>query len=85
MPRNVRPSWFSLSVDHSGNNPQTVKETGPRGRSGSASATLRVRSEGSVLPLIDVDAIGSADGASVLVRVVDLRSGKVLFLETFKQ
>lgn len=85
MPRNIRPSWLSLAVDHNGNAPTIVKETGPKGRAGSSSATLRVRSDGAVLPLLSIDAIGSADGGTVLVRVVDLRNGAVKFLETFQQ
>ena len=84
-PRRVRPSWFVLSVDNSGNDPVPVKATGPKGRSGSGSLRLKVRDCGSVLDLLDVDAIGSADGSTVLVRVTDKRTGRVLLSEEFRQ
>jgi hypothetical protein len=65
MPRFVRPSFVKIHVDG------LAKEiaTGPRSRSGELSAEFLVRSKGFVLPLLDVDMIASADGASVLVRV----------------
>lgn len=85
MPRFVRPSWFSLAVDNNGNAPSIVRETGPRSRTGTTSCNVKVRSAGAVLDLLDVDAIGSADGASVLVTVTDKRSGKVVFSERFTQ
>lgn len=84
-PRSVRPSWFVLSVDNSSNDPQPVKATGPRGRSGTGSVRVKVREKGGVLDLLDVDAIGSAEGATVLVTVTDKRTGKVLFSERFTQ
>lgn len=85
MPRYVRASWFVLSIDHASNDPVPVKATGPKGRSGTGSVRVKVRSAGSVLDLLDVDCIGSADGSTVLVRVTDRRTGKVLFLEQVAQ
>jgi hypothetical protein len=85
MPVRVRPSWFVLSIDNTSNGPVPVKATGPKGRSGTGSVRVKVRENGGVLDLLDVDAIGSADGASVLVTVKDLRTGRVLFSERFAQ
>lgn len=84
-PRRVRPSWFVLSIDHASNDPVPVKATGPKGRSGTGSVRVKVRSAGSVLDLLDVSAIGSADGGSVFVEVRDLRTGRVLFSEQVAQ
>ncbi len=84
-PRRVRPSWFVLSIDNTANDPVPVKATGPKGRSGTGSVRVKVRSAGSVLDLLDVDAIGSEDGSTVLVRVVDRRTGRVIFCETVAQ
>ncbi len=85
MPRNVRPSWCDLAVDHVSNSPQTVKGTGPRSRSGTLSASFKVRSDGSVLDLLSVDMIASANGETVGVVVTDRRTGRVLFSERFAQ
>lgn len=84
-PRRVRPSWFVLSIDHASNDPVPVKATGPKGRSGTGSVRIKVRERGAVLDLLDVDCIGSADGATVLVRVTDRRTGRVLFSEQVAQ
>lgn len=84
-PRRVRPSWFVLSIDDSANDPTPVKATGPKARTGTGSVRVKVRNEGSVLDLLDIDAIGSADGESVYVEVKDLRTGRVLFSERFAQ
>lgn len=81
----MRPSWFVLSIDHASNDPVPVKATGPKGRSGTGSVRVKVRSAGSVLDLLDVSAIGSADGGSVFVEVRDLRTGRVLFSEQVAQ
>lgn len=84
-PRRVRPSWFVLSIDHASNDPVPVKATGPKGRSGTGSVRVKVRERGAVVDLLDVDAIGSEDGSSVLVRVVDRRTGRELFRQEFAQ
>lgn len=84
-PRRVRPSWFVLSIDHASNDPVPVKATGPKGRSGTGSVRVKVRERGAVLDLLDVDCIGSADGSTVLVRVTDRRTGRVLFSEQVAQ
>jgi len=85
MPRNVRPSWVDVAIDNSSNNPQVVKGTGPKGRSGTLSALFKVRSAGSVLDLLDVTMIGSEDGRFVNVTVTDKRTGKWLFSENVTQ
>lgn len=85
MPRCIRPSWFVLSIDHASNDPVPVKATGPKGRSGTGSVRVKVRERGAVLDLLDVDCIGSADGSTVLVRVTDRRTGRVLFSEQVAQ
>ena len=85
MPRAVRPSWFVLSIDNTSNDPVPIKATGPKGRTGTGSVRVKVRKDGGVLDLLDVDAIGSADGNTVTVRVTDLRTGLVRFQETFHQ
>lgn len=81
MPRFVRPSYFTVRSDSR----SKPFGTGPSTRTGELSATLSVRDAGSVLPLLDVDAIASADGASVLVRVTDKRTGREVFSERFAQ
>lgn len=78
MTRNVRPSFVNLSVD--GRSPVA---TGPRSRTGTLSAMFSVRSDGSVLRLLDVHAL--ADGEKVRLVVVDLRTGAEVFSETFEQ
>lgn len=80
MPRNVRPSWIDLSVDG-----RTDISTGPRSRHGELSAILSVREDGSVLRLLDIDAIGSQDGKTVLIRVTDRRTHSTIFEERFNQ
>lgn len=81
MPRFVRPSFLTARAD----GVRTVVATGPKKRDGQLTATFLVRDGGSVLPLLDVDAIASADGASVLYRVTDKRTGRVVFEERFAQ
>jgi hypothetical protein len=81
MPRFVRPSFLTARAD----GVRSQVATGPKSRTGELSATFLVRDNGSVLPLLDVDCIASADGGSVLVRVVDKRTGKELFSERFAQ
>jgi hypothetical protein len=81
MPRFVRPSFLTARAD----GVATAVATGPKSRTGELSATFNVRSAGEVLPLLGVSAVASADGASVLVRVVDLRTGKDIFEERFVQ
>ena len=81
MPRFVRPSFLTARAD----GVRTAVATGPKTRSGELSATFLVRSAGAVLPLLDVDAIASADGASVLYRVSDKRTNAVIFEERFTQ
>ena len=78
MPRYVRPSFVNLSVD--GRSPVA---TGPKSRTGTLSAMFSVRDRGDVLPLLDVHCL--ADGDSVRVVVVDLRTGRELWSETFLQ
>lgn len=75
MPRNVRPSWCELSVDNTGNAPSVVKATGPKSRSGSLSATFKVRDKGEVFAALQVDIIGSGDGKSVRLVVTDCHGG----------
>ncbi len=85
MPRNVRPSWCDVSIADTDNAPTRKRGHGPRSRKGTLAVRFKVRSTGSVLDLLDVDAIGSAWGDSVLYRVTDKRTGKVLFEERFAQ
>ena len=80
-PVNVRPSWVNLSVD--GQN--TIRGTGPKSRNGSMTACFSVRSDSDVLPVLDVECIASGDKKTVLMRVTDIRTGKVLFEEGFVQ
>jgi hypothetical protein len=68
--RNVRPSWIRVSKDDTGNFPSIVKETGPRGRSGTLSAVFLTRELARPRTIVTVDAIASADGATVLWRIV---------------
>ena len=81
MPRFVRPSFLTARAD----GVRTAVATGPKSRTGELSATFSVRSDGDVLPLLDVSAVASADGGSVFFRVVDKRTGKELFAERFAQ
>lgn len=81
MPANVRPSWIDVVVDSR----DTNIGTGPRLRDGWMQAVLSVRQLGDVLPLLDIEAIASHDKTSVLVRVTDNRTGKVIFEERFVQ
>ena len=78
--RNVRPSWVNVNVDG-----RTVKGTGPRSRTGELSLNILSRINGSAVPFLTVDAIGSADGLSTFWRVTDNRTGKVLFEEKVAQ
>jgi hypothetical protein len=78
MPRNVRPSFVNLSVE--GRSPVA---TGPRSRTGTLSAMFSVRSDGSVLRLLDVHCL--ANGDTVRLVVVDLRTGREVFSEEFQQ
>jgi len=59
--------------------------TGPRSRRGQLSATFKVRQDGGVLPLLDVDFLPQEEGAKTLVRITDKRTGEVIFEEGFKQ
>lgn len=70
--RNVRPSWVDLRVDG-----KLVKATGPKSRKGELVATFSARADGVSVRLWGVEAIGSADGATTVWRVVD-SDGKVL-------
>ena len=79
MPRNVRPSWVTVVADGY----SSPVSAGPRSRTGTLSAEFAVRSNGSVLPLLDVHAL--ADGETVRYVVVDLRTGRELFSEVFEQ
>lgn len=81
MPRFVRPSFLDARAD----GVATPVATGPKSRSGELSATLSVRSAGDVLQLLDIAAIASKDGATVLVRVIDKRTGLPIFEERFTQ
>lgn len=81
MPRFVRPSFLIASADGVAGK----VATGPKSRTGTLSATFLVRDQGSVLPLLEVDAIASRDGETVLYRVTDKRSGAVVFEEKFTQ
>jgi hypothetical protein len=81
MPRFVRPSFLTATADGIANG----AAIGPKSRTGELTATLSVRSDGSVLQLLSIDAIASKDGATVLVRVTDKRTGLPLFEERFAQ
>ena len=76
--RNVRPAWADLKVDNTGNDPAPVRGTGPKARTGSLSVDFLTRKEGSAVGIFRVDAIGSADGASVLWRITDTETGAVI-------
>ena len=78
--RNIRPSYVSVSVDGA-----TRTATGPRSRSGELSVEFSARADGSAAPFLSVDAIASADGASVLWRVTDRRTGRVILEERVSQ
>lgn len=81
MPANIRPSFVKISVDGR----KSDIATGPRSRSGEMSAEFLVRSFGRVLPLFDVEMIGTQDKCAVIVRITDKRDGKIIFSETFEQ
>ncbi len=84
--RNVRPSWLEILKDDNGNEPTSFyKATGPRSRSGTLDAIFRARVAGQSVAFLNVEAIGSADGATVLWRITDLRNGTVLFEERVNQ
>lgn len=79
MPRNIRPSFIHINT---GSKPF---EGGPASRNGSLVADLKVRNQGSILDLLNIAAIASNDGQTVLVEVTDRRTGKVIFSEEFAQ
>lgn len=83
--RNVRPAWADIKVDHVSNGPALVKGAGPRSRTGTLSVDFLARTDGAAVPFLSVDAIGSADGASVEWRIVDKRTGRVVFAEKVAQ
>ena len=77
--RFVRPSYVKVSTG------AHRHATGPRSRTGELSAEFLARIDGSAVPFLSVDAIGSADGSSTLWRIVDRRTGKTLFEERVPQ
>jgi hypothetical protein len=79
-PKNVRPAWIEINVDD-----RDPVATGPKSRTGQMNAKISVRSSGQVLPLLDIEAIGSGDGQTVLIRITDLRTGKAIFTERINQ
>lgn len=81
MPVNTRPSWINVIVDGR----DSKIGTGPASRSGSLYVELKVRENGEVLHLFDIDCIGSSDKKTVLVKITDKRSGNVIFSEYFTQ
>ncbi len=78
---NVRPSWIDVNVEGR----ESGLAAGPRSRDGSMTAGFSVRENGYVLPVLDVECIASRDKKTVLMRVTDIRTGKVLFEERFVQ
>lgn len=79
-PRNVRPSWLEVSADR-----RPSRGTGPRSRSGELSAILSLRVAGEVVRALDIECIASGDGATTLVRITDLRNGRVIHEERVNQ
>jgi hypothetical protein len=83
--RNVRPSWVRVSKSDTDNGPVPFwKGTGPKSRKGALSVEMLARVNGSAVPFLTVDAIGSADGKSVLWTVRD-RNGRTIHEETVPQ
>lgn len=84
--RFVRPSWVRVSVDHNSNDPKPINNgTGPRGRSGCLSVEILARIKGAAVGVFTVDAIGSADGLSTVLRITDKRTGRTIHEETVTQ
>jgi len=84
--RFVRPSWVKVSKSESDNGPEPFwKGTGPRGRSGSLSVEILARIKGEAVSVFTVDAIGSADGLSTVLRITDKRTRLVIWEETVTQ
>jgi hypothetical protein len=78
--RNVRPAWVSVQVDGA-----KRAATGPRGRAGTLSALFSARIDGEAVPFLRIDAVGSEDGASTAWCVVDVRTGRIVFLTEVPQ
>ena len=80
-PKNVRPVWVEVESDAR----STGFGTGPRARDGQATVNIKVRDEGRVLDLLEIEGIGSGDEQTVLIRITDKRSGSIIFEERFNQ
>ena len=78
--RNVRPSFVTVSVDNA-----KRAATGPKGRDGELSVLLHARDNGEAVPFLEIDAIASPDKGSVLWRIRDQRTGRILFEERIPQ
>lgn len=78
--RNVRPSFVRVSADN-----KPAKGTGPRSRDGELSATFYAREFASAVPFLSVEAVAAADKATVLWRVTDLRTGRIIHEESIAQ
>ena len=84
--RFVRPSWVKVSKSESDNGPKPFWQgTGPRGRSGSLSVEILARIKGAAVGVFTIDAIGSADGLSTVLRITDKRTGRTIHEETVNQ